>query len=89
MQKRLYLVMEGELQVSKGGNDIAPVRAGEFAGEVREDLTSSNAGPYICCVSARVSLTGFATSFSALARSQYRRNFRGSTPQYFVQDPTL
>lgn len=58
-QKRLYLVMEGELQVSKGGNDIAPVIAGEFAGEVREYLTSL-VGSYICCVLSCVRLTGFS-----------------------------
>lgn len=33
-QERLYLVMEGELEVSKGGTEIATVAAGEFAGEV-------------------------------------------------------
>ncbi|CAM9344113.1 unnamed protein product [Ectocarpus sp. 8 AP-2014] len=57
-QKRLYLVMEGELQVSKGGNDIAPVKAGEFAGEMsflrhvrRECEGSSGRGPAVCdCV---------------------------------------
>lgn len=33
-QQRLYLVLEGELGVSKGGTEIASVGAGEFAGEV-------------------------------------------------------
>ncbi|CAM9181723.1 unnamed protein product, partial [Ectocarpus sp. 13 AM-2016] len=57
-QKKLHLVMEGELQVSKGGNDIAPVKAGEFAGEMsflrhvrRECEGSSGRGPAVCdCV---------------------------------------
>lgn len=35
-QERLYLVVEGELEVSKGGTEIATVRAGEFAGEVNQ-----------------------------------------------------
>lgn len=34
-QDKLYLVVEGELRVSKGGSEIATVRPGEFAGEVR------------------------------------------------------
>ncbi|CAN0093803.1 unnamed protein product, partial [Hapterophycus canaliculatus] len=33
-QDKLYLVVEGELQVSKGGVNIATVRPGEFAGEM-------------------------------------------------------
>lgn len=33
-QEKLYLVLEGELQVSKNGQPIARVRAGDFAGEV-------------------------------------------------------
>lgn len=33
-QERLYLVLDGELEVSKGGIEIATVRPGEFAGEV-------------------------------------------------------
>lgn len=33
-QDKLHLVVEGELQVSKGAEKIATVRAGEFAGEV-------------------------------------------------------
>lgn len=36
-QERLYLVVEGELEVSKGGTEIATVRAGEFAGEVNRE----------------------------------------------------
>ena len=33
-QRRLYLVMEGDLEVSKDDIQIASVGAGEFAGEV-------------------------------------------------------
>lgn len=34
LQEKLYLVLEGELQVSKNGQPIASVCAGDFAGEV-------------------------------------------------------
>ena len=33
-QRRIYLVMEGELEVSKHGTQIATVGAGEFTAEV-------------------------------------------------------
>lgn len=33
-QKRLYLVMDGDLEVAKHGTQIATVGAGEFTGEV-------------------------------------------------------
>ncbi|CAN0506959.1 unnamed protein product, partial [Scytosiphon promiscuus] len=33
-QRRLYLVMEGQLEVAKDGTQIATVGVGEFTGEV-------------------------------------------------------
>lgn len=44
-QERLYLVMEGELEVSKGGTEIATVRAGEFAGEVNPKYLTGERSP--------------------------------------------
>ncbi|CAN0355341.1 unnamed protein product [Pylaiella littoralis] len=54
-QEKLHLLVEGELLVSKAGNDIATVRAGEFAGEmsflrhVRRECDGPPAGaPAVC-----------------------------------------
>lgn len=41
-QKRLYLVMEGELDVMKNGVQIATAHAGEFTGEVTPLIGGSN-----------------------------------------------
>ncbi|CAM9450650.1 unnamed protein product [Scytosiphon promiscuus] len=63
-QDKLYLVVEGELQVSKGGSDIATVRPGEFAGEMsflrhirREcEETSERKGVCDCAAVANVAV---------------------------------